>query len=571
LLRELAIRNFAVIEQARLDWEPGLNVLSGETGAGKTIVLSALGLLLGGRVFGDLIRHGEEEAVVEALFEPLPAPVARQLEEAGFGAGAELVIRRIVSRSGRNRVYVNGAACPVSLLAEIGGQLVHIYGQHEHHTLGRPETQLELLTAYGGLEERVAEMRRRHAALVEAWERLGAAREALGARRREEELLKEQLAELQRAALRPGEEEELRAEREVLLHAERLAQGCREGEELLYEADDAVVSRLGRYAVRLKELVRIDAELGEALRLIESSVAELGEATARLRRYRDRITFDPGALERAEERLAEIGRLKRKYGGSVEEILERRAALERELAAFERAEESLPELERRFAEAREAAWDWAEKLSRDRQAAAKRLKRELERELRSLGMAETVFEARFLDAGGGDDPPFVVGGRRLVATGADQVEFYFSPNPGEPPKPLAKIASGGELSRVMLALKSLVLGRAEIPTLLFDEVDAGIGGATAEIVGRKLKQVAERAQVICVTHLPQIAALADSHAAVRKEVAGGRTYTEVVKLRGGERVAELARMLGGVKITERTLRHAEELLRMHSSRRSGAV
>jgi DNA repair protein RecN (Recombination protein N) len=354
----------------------------------------------------------------------------------------------------------------------------------------------------------------------------------------------------------------MRAQKNILAHGEKLHQGCREGEELLYEGDHAVVGTLSKYTARLRDLAAIDANLKPTFELLESSLAQLQEAAAALRRYAERVHFDPRALEQIEDRLAEIQRLKRKYNGGVEDLLRMQQEAEAALAALERGEEKIAGLEKTFAEARRSAWELAEKISSERSRAAKKLKRDMEREVKSLGMPETEFEVRFLSqADTTEDPPFFVGGRRLTDRGMDHVEFHFSPNPGEPVKPLAKIASGGELSRLMLALKSLVLAPGVVSTLLFDEVDAGIGGRVAEIVGKKLKQVAAHHQVISVTHLPQIAALADTHFVVHKAIEKGRTFTRVKELGERERVAEIARMLGGVKITEQTRRHAEEMVR----------
>jgi DNA repair protein RecN (Recombination protein N) len=295
-------------------------------------------------------------------------------------------------------------------------------------------------------------------------------------------------------------------------------------------------------------------------------LAQIEEAASLLRRQSDRLQFDPEDLERLEERLAEIQRLKRKYNASVEEIQRLGEKIQEELRALERGEEEIPALENAFEEARRSAWEWAEKLSMERARAAKRLDREMVKELQNLGMPGTVFETHFVGVEGRtDEPPFLRGGKRLSEEGVDQAEFYLSPNPGEPVRPLAKIASGGELSRLMLALKSLVLARDDVSTLLFDEVDAGIGGRVAEIVGRRLKKVAASHQVLCVTHLPQIAALADSHFVVQKETSRGRTFTSVKKLGDRDRVDEVARMLGGIKITEQTKRHAEEMIKTQGS------
>jgi DNA repair protein RecN (Recombination protein N) len=562
MLRELRIKNFAVIDRVELELGPGLNIITGETGAGKSIILNALGLIAGERGASDIIRHREDEATVEALFEGLPPAIERKLGDAGFDSGGELVIKRILNRSGKNRIYLNGSLAPLAVLAEVGGALVHIYGQHEHHTLLRPETHLNLLDAFAELDDSAQAMKKKFEALTHAWNRLTETRDGLERRRRERALLEAQAEEIGRAQLRTAEEEELRATKNILANAEKLHQGCREGEELLYEGDAALVGGLGKYAARLRELAAIDQHLQPTAELIDSSLAQLQEAALQLRRYADRAHFDPRALEQLEDRLAEIQRLKRKYNAGVDEILRLEGEIKQSLESLEQGEEQIAGQERAFAQVRQGAWDQAEKLSVERMRAAKKLKREMEREVKSLGMMETVFEVRFLvQEDKPDQPPFFVGGKKLTERGMDEVEFYFSPNPGEPVKALAKIASGGELSRLMLALKSLVLTPGVVSTLLFDEVDSGVGGGVAEIVGKKLKQVAARHQVISVTHLPQIAAMADCHFVVQKEVEKGRTFTHVRRLSEKDRIAEVARMLGGIKITEQTRRHAEEMVR----------
>ena len=561
MLRELRIKNFAIIDEVMLALKGGLNILTGETGAGKSIILDALGLIAGERGAADIIRNGEDEATVEALFDCLPPGLQMMLGDAGFQVEDELVIKRVLSRSGRNRIYLNGSLCPLAVLAQAGGSLVHIYGQHEHHTLLQAETHLSLLDAFAGAPAAAA-MKDQYVALVEAWNKLSETREALERRRREKSLLEAQAEEIEQARLRPGEEEDIRATKNILAHGEKLHQGCREGEELLYAGEAAIVGGLTKYTSRLRDLAAVDHNLQPTVELLESSLAQLQEAAAELRRYANRVHFDPQALERIEDRLAEIQRLKRKYHADVDEILSLHREIQAALHGLDRGEEHLAHLEKASADAREAAWETAERISNERQRAGKRLKREMEREVKSLGMPETTFEVRFsAQDEKPDEPPFFIGGKKLTARGMDQVEFYFSPNPGEPVKPLAKIASGGELSRLMLALKSLVLAPGVVSTLLFDEVDSGVGGRVAEIVGKKLKQVAMHHQVISVTHLPQIAALADAHFVVEKEVEKRRTFTRVKELSARERVAELARMLGGVTITEQTRKHAEELVR----------
>ena len=562
MLRELRIKNFAVIDELALGLGPGLNILTGETGAGKSIILNALGLISGDRVTSDVIRHNQEEASVEALFEAVPASVKDKLGGAGIEVDDDLIIKRVVSRTGKNRVYLGGSLCPLNLLSEIGASMVRVYGQHEHHTLLKPENHIDLLDAFGGLAADVHSMGEKFSAFASAWDALKCAREELERRKQERGLLEAQVEEIATARLRPEEEGELRAKKNILIHAEKLYQGCREGEELLYEGDNALVAPLGRYGNKLRELAQIDGALAGAAELVQGALAQLEEANMELRRYAERMHFEPGALEQLEDRLAEVQRLKRKYNAGVDDILRMQAEAEAELMALGRGEGEISELERAFETARQKAWQAAGALSMERQKVAKRFKREMEKEVKTLGMPQTHFEVRFLEPEGKEDaPPFHVGGKRISANGVDAVEFYFSPNPGEPPKPLARIASGGELSRLMLAIKSLVLGPGDISTLLFDEVDAGIGGGVAEIVGKKLKTVAAAHQVICVTHLPQIAALADSDHVVNKEVVKGHTATTVKELNDEERVDEVARMLGGIKITEKTRKHAEEMVK----------
>lgn len=562
MLRELRIKNFAVIDEVALELGPGLNIITGETGAGKSIILNALGLVAGERGSSEIIRHKEDEATVEALFDGVPKVIEAKLADAGFELDGELVIKRILNRSGKNRIYLNGSLCPLNLLAEIGGALVHIYGQHEHHSLLQPETHLNLLDAFADVDALTLAMKQQFVALTAAWSDLNETRDSLDRRRRERANLESQAEEIGRAQLKAGEEEELRARKNILAHSEKLTLGSREGEELLYEGDAALVGRLGKYAAKLRELAAIDTNLQPTEELIQSSLAQLQEAAAQLRRYAERVHFDPRALEQLEDRLAEIQRLKRKYNASVDDILRMESDIQQSLDRLENSEEQIAAMEKTFTAARGRAWESAEKLSQERQRAAKKLRRELEKEARGLGMAEIAFETRFLNQDDKPDaPPFFIAGKRLNERGRDQVEFYFSSNPGEPVKPLAKIASGGELSRLMLALKSLVMTPGVVSTLLFDEVDSGVGGRVAEIVGKKLKQVASQNQVISVTHLPQIAAMADCHYVVQKEVEKGRTFTRVQKLSEKDRIGEVARMLGGVKITEQTRKHAEEMVR----------
>jgi DNA repair protein RecN (Recombination protein N) len=549
VLSDLRIRNLAVIEDLEIAFEPGLNVITGETGAGKTILMRALGLLLGDRGGADLLRSGADEAEVEALFTGPAVAAALDLPE------GEATIRRVITAS-RQRAYVNDRLVTAARLAEIGEHLVHVYGQHEHHTLIRPETQRELLDDTSSLGELATAMATAYAALAEVDERLRAAREGaegLAARR---ELLRHRADELARAALREGEVEELGREREILRHAERLRGAAAEAEQALYAGDAAVVETVTVHAGRLATLASIDPELGEAARLLDEARPALEEAALRLAARARAIAADPERLEQVEERLALAQSLARKLGCEIAELPERQARLTRELATLEGDAADPAALEREAERALAAAWQAADALSAGRRRAAAALGKRITAGLQELALAGAELTI-VLEPLGADRLRAALG-----AHGAERVVFLFKPNRGEAPRPLARIASGGELSRVMLALKAATAGGSDVPTLVFDEVDAGIGGGVAEVVGRKLRQLAQGRQVLCITHLPQIAACAEHHYVVRKRPGRGRTRSSAERLSDAERVEELARMLGGVTVTAQARRHAAELRRL---------
>ncbi|MFI5351995.1 MAG: DNA repair protein RecN [Candidatus Binatales bacterium] len=560
MLLELRIRDFAIIEEAALQFGPGLNVLSGETGAGKTIIMSALAMLLGARASAELIRVDRKEAAVEARFDLAgDTEFPRDAEQLHRGADqGELLVRRVIAEGGRSRVLINDELATVNSLAKIGDALVQIYGQHEQQSLLRPETHRQILDRYAGLESELAEY-------GAAYERAAAIRarvDELSRRERERadliELARFKLAELERAAISPAEDAELAAARAVLANAAKLAAAANEAEELLYGAQDAALDLVARAQTRLGEAAAIDPKLNPQIELIASARVSLEEAAHGLRGYAERIEADPARLEQIENRLAELNRLKRKYGGTIESALETLARSRAEIAELESMEENKGRTEAELANALDALAALAKKLSTRRHSAAAELKRGMETELKTLGMRSPVFDARISaerDAAG-----FAHRGIALGPGGFDTVEFYLSPNLGQPPMALVKIASGGELSRIMLALKSLEARRRGVATLIFDEVDAGIGGAIAEAVGRKLKLLSRFHQVLCITHLPQIAAFADTHFVVEKEERRGATRSRVNVLKAAERAEEIARMLGGAEITDRMRRAARELL-----------
>jgi DNA repair protein RecN (Recombination protein N) len=560
MLVELRIRNFAIIEEASLCFGPGLNVLSGETGAGKTIIMSALGLLLGARASSDVIRVGQKEALVEGLFELEGEATAADVSE-WLGEGQrELLIRRVIgAETSRSRITANGGLATVAALGRIGAVLVQVYGQHEQQTLLRPESHQQILDRYAGLEAAIAEYRSGYEQAREIRARV----EDLSRREHERadllELARFRVSELERAGLSRGEDEQLATERTVLANAAKLAAAAHEAESMLYGADGAALDAIALAEQRIRDAAAIDPKLGEPLSHIESARATLDEAARALRFYAERIEADPARLEQIENRIAELNRLKRKYGGTIDAALETLARSKDEIAELEGAESTKAEAQAELSRALDELCARAKALTDRRRRAAAELKRRMEAELRTLGMRSPVFEAR-LGTIAEADATFAHGGFLLGAAGTDTVEFYLSPNLGQPPMPLARIASGGELSRVMLALKSLEARRRGVATLIFDEVDAGIGGAVAEVVGRKLKELAKFHQILCVTHLPQIAAFADTHFLVEKEERRGTTRSSVAMLAADQRAEEISRMLGGAATSDKFRRAARELL-----------
>jgi DNA repair protein RecN (Recombination protein N) len=564
MLRELSIRNLAVVQEARVPFAPGLNVLTGETGAGKSIVVDALLLVTGARAQLDWIRTGAETASVEAVFEIDPAgSVAALLDEAGHhGGDGQLVIKRELARSGRHRAFVNDGAATVGLLERLGDHLVELHGQHEHQRLMEPARQLLLLDRFADAEAR----RDAVAALVRRWEEARAALDRLRSEMREgarqEDLYRFQVAEIDALRLRDGEEDELRTERSRLQHAERIVAGLQETVGLLYEEPQSATTRLARAAALLRDLSRYEPDAAASIEAIEGAQAYLEDVVGRARALRDRAVFDPERLEQIDARLDAIVKLKRKYGDSVGAILAHRQETAAALDRLTRHDAIADEMERAVAEAAATAAAEATTLSAARTRAAERLERQVQKEIRGLGMEHGRFRValRRETAGAGElgaGPE----GWRVGPRGAESAELLLSANPGEDLRPLAKVVSGGELSRVMLAAKTVLAAADDVPVLVFDEVDAGIGGRVADVVGQKLAATASGRQVLCVTHLAPIAAYAAQHLLVEKRVARGATRTTVSPLPAAARVDELARMLGGERVTETSRRHARELLK----------
>jgi DNA repair protein RecN (Recombination protein N) len=555
MLRELTIRNVAVIDELTVSFVPGLNVLTGETGAGKSILIDALQLVLGARGSEELLRSGADEAAVEAAFDVGPGSRAVELVEAeGIAAepGEFLVLRRHLFRDGRSKAYANGRLTSAATLRALAECLVDIHGQQPAQPLLDPRRHRELLDAYAGAVEDVRAYRDRYA----RWQAQRREREALLQADREraqrQDLLEFQRREIEGARLTAGEEEALAAEHGVLSNHERLFAAVEQAYSALEESDDAVLERLAAAATRIREAAAIDQRLREVLEALETGSVHLREATRGLRDYRGRIEFDPQRLDAIEARLHEIGKLTRKYGGSVAEILEHLARVKKDLEALEQSEARLAEMDQALTEIQREMAGRAERLSQVRRRAARKLRDAILAEIQELGMVRATFEVRVAPAAPGD--------AALGPHGIDEVEFLISPNPGEALKPLHKIASGGELSRVMLAIRVILAAADQTATLIFDEVDAGIGGGMAETVGRKLVAASRQHQVLCVTHLPQIASFADHHVVVSKRALRDRTETTVQALGGADRAQEIARMLGGPSRSATPLQHANELL-----------
>ncbi len=558
LLDRLRVANFALIEDLDLQLKAGLNVLSGETGAGKSIIIGAIGLLLGERALTEQIRQGEENALVEGIFEQPEAGSAASgalLEGAGIEISGTLIVAREMSRGGRSVGRVNGRAVPVSFLKELGETLVDLHGQHEHQSLLRADYQLELLDLYGGAEtaaarELVESLFRERRELIEKLEGLGRDR---AERERRMEILSFQLEKIREARLEPDEEEKLLKEEKILAHAERLGQLTEESYDQLYRGDQrrdapAVIDLLAAAQGCLEEAAQIDPELAPLVSLVESAAAQLEEISWTLRDYQASFEYDPARLAAVQTRLEQLRSLKRKYGQSVAEVITFGEQAAEELERLRRGESLARELDREIATVTQQLEEASRRLSERRAEAAATLEPLLEQRFNELALSRARFNA-VLDGQEGFTP-----------RGRDRVEFMFSANPGEAVRPLAKIISGGEMSRVMLAIKTIFAGQEQIPTLIFDEIDAGIGGAPIQAVAEKLALLAAHHQIICVTHSPQIAAMADHHVRLYKELSGKRTRTRAEPLDSAERRLEIARMLDGAAIDRAGLEHVESLL-----------
>mgnify|MGYP001139752384 CR=1 FL=1 len=559
MLRELKIQNLAIIDNLEVSFTEGLNVISGETGAGKSIIIGAVGLLLGDRASTDLIRSSEDSAVVEALFkiDEEKDQTRGKLDGMGYHEdNDELVIKRIVSRSGKNRIYINGHLATLAILSSLSESLVNICSQHEHQTILNADNHIDILDEFGDL----VTLKLQFSHFYNEYQILNRKLEELKSinnkKLDKEEFLKFQLREIEDGEIKVGEDVSLQEEKKILSNAKKLGEHADRSYEILYAGENSVLERLSRVMHDVREIKQIDSKFGISTGGLDSAFFNLEEIAFRLRDYINEITFDPGRLEEIDERLEFLGRLKRKHGGTLDSVFNKKEEIKEEIEDISFLEEEIEKILDEIVQKKKLLLEMARDLSQKRAEVAERLKTSIESEIHTLQMESAIFDVIFYKPAEDED-----GDPVLNSKGMDNVEFYLSTNIGEELKPLNRIASGGELSRIVLAMKKVLARTGSVSTIIFDEVDTGIGGATAEIVGKKLQEVSKHHQVICITHLPQIVCFGDDHFLVSKRVSGNRTTTEINVLTEQERLDEITRMLGGVNITEKTREHAGEMLK----------
>jgi DNA repair protein RecN (Recombination protein N) len=560
MLREIHIKNFSIIDDTTIEFGEGFNVLTGETGAGKSIIINALSLALGERATGEFIRSGEKEAIIEAYFDVSPEllnPSTQQfLEDSGIEYDEGLILKRIISARGKNRAYINNSMASVQTLAEISKTLADIHGQYEHQSLLLSDNQLDLLDAYGGLLNERQEIASIYESLLKLKRQINELAQQEKDRAQRLDILEYQIREIEAADLRPGEEEELLKEAKILSNAHRLAELVNQSYTSLYLSDSSCIAEVSKILNNLREISSIDHHACDALKAVEDALPLLEEVSYFLRDYKESLDFNPDRLEQIQDRLDLIKGLKRKYGSDIQEVLDFMERARYELENLQHSEEKLEELKNELSELRKKFTEKANLLSKRRREVAKKIESEVVIQLSALSMPDTRFLIQINQEEGDDTTEWF----KATYKGIDRVEFLISPNVGEDLKPLSKIASGGELSRIMLALKGILARGDNIPVLVFDEIDSGIGGKTAETIARKLKELSMTHQVICITHLPQIASYADVHLRIEKKIEKGRTVVEIDRVEKDKRVKEIARMLSG-ETSDVSIKHAKEMLK----------
>ena len=567
MLKSLYVRDYALIEELEVTFGSGLNVLTGETGAGKSILIGALSMILGERASTDSVRSGARKAVIEGTFDEADTPRLNGLLEENAidpmpgGAGRIILRRQITDRQSRG--FINDTPATLDVMRAVAAELIDLHGQHEHQSLLKTEKHLELLDNFGGLGELRATYEEHYArvtALMEERQELAARRERLEEKR---QLYEFQIEEIDRVSPEEGEDERLNAERRKLANAEHLFEATQELYQSLYEVENAVNDRLVVARNELQDLARIDEAFEEQLAEMKSAQISVAEVASFLQDYSARIEFDPERLADIRERVQELERLKRKYGGSLEAVRAHREEIGEEYELAADFEGALSELSEQIAEAQEALSEAAHRLSEKRREVAARIEEAILNELSKLGMPKSRFEVRFSheeDADGWIHPRNGDGRYAAFRHGMDRAEFYISTNVGEKLRPLRQVASGGEISRIMLALKTILAKSERLPILVFDEIDVGISGGIARKVGRSMHDLASYHQIIAITHLPQIAALGDEHFRVTKQVTDGRTVTQIERLEEEKQAAQVAALIGGEEVTGAALESARELM-----------
>jgi len=546
----LTLKNFTIIEDLSVGLSSGLNIITGETGAGKSVIVDAINIILGDKASPDNIKSGKEEAHIEALFDISSDEVIQErLKSSGFDiSSGELLIKRVIYPNARSRVFINGSLSTLTLLSTITQGLVDIFNQHEHQSLLKEENHLKILDNFGETANEVSRLREQYQNYLEAKKELDDLIQSQKDRFEKEDYLKYQLSEIDGAELQLGEDEKLEAEKLKLINTERLNSTTQGAYDILYESESSILGSLQRVSDDLLNSAKIDSTLAEIGQSIEKGRLQIQDAAFSLRDYNSELTHDSGRLDIVEDRIHLIGDLKRKYGESVSQIILKRDEIEKELNNIEHFDERVKSLSSESQMLMDELLSLAGKISKKRKQSSKKLTSVLEKELNEVGIKGGQFHIEFTD-------------KEISSNGVDDISFLFSANPDEKPKPLTKVASGGELSRIMLVLKEVIARVEGGSVIIFDEADSGVGGAVAEAVGQKIRKLSQSYQVICITHLPQVAKFADSHLAVSKTHNDNKTQVTIKSLEGDERVFELARMIGGFNITQKTIDAAYEMLK----------
>ena len=550
MLVELRLKNFAIIDDISINFGDNLNIITGETGTGKSLIVDAINIILGDRFTSEQVKSGEKQASVEALFEvPGNSGIGEKLERFGIGEGeGELVVKRVFNPGGKNRIYINGSIATLGTLSEVTDGLVNMFGQHEHQSLLKKSNYLSYIDAFSKLEHEVSEYKAAYAELVRAGGELEALREKEREGAEKEDYLRFQSEEIKKVSPAPNEDSELEAERVRLENSERFSSSLTSATGLVYEGESSAIGFLKQALSHLEKVSDLDSSLGELRDRIAAVLIETEDVFYGLSEFAGKIEHNPQRLEDVLSRLEEIGRLKRKHGDSIEEIIKKQQQIESELEGLENSAEMMGEIERRRDLLKEEVSAAASSISARRKAGAKRLEELFSGQAESVGLKNARFEVGFTE-------------KDLSVDGRDSVQFLFSANPGQAPRPVNRVASGGELSRIMLLLKGFVSAGDAGSIFIFDEVDAGIGGVVAESIGRKIRNLSDQSQVVCITHLPQVAKFANTHLLVAKEFGGGETDVSVDALGEEERVIEIGRMLAGKSVSEKTFEVARELIK----------